>query len=107
MGSICWVDLGITDVGTAAAFYSALLGWQVDRSPRPGRVPLAYLPGCRPVPALGPAEDPPGTSYWTVYASVLDATATARAAVAAGGLLVTPRRQPTCPDSHGSALPRP
>lgn len=87
-GSICWVDLGITDVDTAAAFYSALLGWQVDPPDRAG-YRLAYLPGRRPVAALGPAEDP-GTPYWTVYASVLDATATARAAVAAGGLLATP-----------------
>jgi len=88
VGSICWVDLGVPDVDAATAFYSAVLGWQVDPSD-PAGYRLAYLPGRRLVAALGPAEDP-GAPYWTVYARVLDVAATARAAIAAGGLLVTP-----------------
>ena len=86
LGSICWVDLGVPDVDTAAAFYIALLGWHVD-PPDPAGYRLAYLTGPHPVAALGPAEDP-GAPYWTVYARVCDAAATARAAVAAGGRLI-------------------
>lgn len=86
VGGICWVDLGVPDVDTAAAFYSALLGWQVD-PPDPTGYRLAYLPDRHLVAALGPADDA-GAPYWTVYARVRDAATTVQAAVAAGGRLI-------------------
>ena len=86
-GGVCWVDLGTPDVEAAAAFYSALLGWDVEPAD-PAGYRLAGLHG-HPVAALGPAEEP-GPPYWTVYAATPDVAATARAASTAGGTVVVP-----------------
>ncbi len=86
-GTVCWVDLGVPDGGGAAAFYTALLGWQIS-PPDPTGYRLAHLHG-HPVAALGPPEEP-GPPYWTVYIHTPDAAATGRAATAAGGSIVVP-----------------
>jgi predicted enzyme related to lactoylglutathione lyase len=86
-GSACWFDLGVTDTGRAADFYSALLGWEIA-PPDDSGYRVASLNG-RLVAALGPAEDP-GPPYWTVYHHTRDAAATASAVKAAGGTVVTP-----------------
>ncbi|HEY0813116.1 MAG TPA: VOC family protein [Pseudonocardia sp.] len=84
---ICWIDLGTPDVEASAAFYTALLGWDVARADPTG-YRLAALHG-HLVAAFGPADEP-GPPYWTIYAATPDADATARAATTAGGTVVVP-----------------
>jgi predicted enzyme related to lactoylglutathione lyase len=86
-GGICWVDLGVDDVDGAAAFYAAVLGWQVAPPDRSG-YRIASVDG-HAVAALGPA-DAPGPPYWTAYAGTGDIVATQGAAAAAGGAVVVP-----------------
>lgn len=87
-GTPSWVDLGAPDVDRAAAFYSALLGWDVQDAGPPeetGGYRLAMLDG-KAVAGLGPATDP-GPPRWTTYITVDDVDATTEQARAAGGMV--------------------
>jgi predicted enzyme related to lactoylglutathione lyase len=83
----CWVDLGVADVGVAADFYAALLGWDVA-DPDPTGYRSARL-GADPVAAFGRATDP-GPPYWTVYVPTVDIEASVATVLAAGGCVVDP-----------------
>ena len=67
-GTPCWVDLGVSDFGKAARFYSGLLGWSVQAGPPEAGGYAVCTKAGRPVagigPKQGPAEAPP---YWTTY----------------------------------------
>lgn len=79
-----WVDLGTGDPAKAAAFYSALFGWDVQAGPAEGGgYAIAHLRG-RPVAGLGPQQNP-GPPYWTTYVNVSDAAATIAKVKAGGG----------------------
>jgi predicted enzyme related to lactoylglutathione lyase len=88
-GTPCWVDLGVTDIARAGAFYAELFGWEV----RPGPPEAGGYAGCRKDgrqvagigPKMGPPEQPPG---WTTYLAASDAAGTARRIEAAGGRLL-------------------
>jgi predicted enzyme related to lactoylglutathione lyase len=86
-GSVCWIDLGVTDTDTAAAFYGELFGWDVA-PPLPDGYRLASREE-HLIAALGQAEEP-GIPYWTAYVSTLDAAATAAAVQIGGGTVVIP-----------------
>lgn len=85
-GTPSWVDIGTHDVDRAAAFYSALFGWEVTE-PGPveetGGYRMATLGG-KMVAGLGPAQDP-GPPRWTTYVTVDDADKTVAAAKESGG----------------------
>ncbi len=89
-GTPSWVDLGTPDPQAAAAFYSALFGWEISEGPpEAGGYRMCMLRGL-PVAGLGPqmnAEMPP---FWTTYVSVADADETTAAAAAAGGQVIVP-----------------
>lgn len=88
-GTPCWVDLGVGDIAKAGAFYTALLGWDVQPGPPEAGGYAMCLLGGRAVAGIGPKQGPPGTpSAWTVYLASDDVDATARAIREAGGQLL-------------------
>jgi uncharacterized protein len=85
-GTPCWVDLGVTDIPKAIAFYTAQFGWDVEQGgPETGGYSIANLDG-RSVAGIGPKQGPPETlAAWTTYLATEDADATAAKIKGAGG----------------------
>lgn len=83
-GTPCWVDLGVTDIPKAKAFYSALFGWEIqDGPPEAGGYSMCEIGG-QPVAGIGASQgDMP--IFWTTYIATEDADKTAEAIKAAGG----------------------
>jgi uncharacterized protein len=83
-GTPCWVDLGVTDIPKAKAFYSGLFGWEIqDGPPEAGGYSLCEIGG-RPVAGIGASQgDMP--IFWTTYLASADADETAAKVRAAGG----------------------
>jgi predicted enzyme related to lactoylglutathione lyase len=93
-GTPIWVDLQSTNAAEAAAFYRALLGWDVSEpTERSGGYRLAFIGGV-PVCAIGslpPALAEKGAiPTWTTYLSVEDVDAAAAAIPDAGGTVLLP-----------------
>lgn len=88
-GTPCWVDLGVSDIPKAIAFYSGLFGWNIPAGPpETGGYSVASLNGHDTAgigPKMGPAEMP---SMWTTYLASDDVDATAQKVRQAGGALV-------------------
>jgi hypothetical protein len=88
-GTPCWVDLGVSDIPKAIAFYSDLFDWDIPQGPpETGGYSVASLDGYDTAgigPKMGPAEAP---SMWMVYLASDDADATAAKATKAGGTLL-------------------
>jgi predicted enzyme related to lactoylglutathione lyase len=86
-GAPCWVDIGTPDVQAAGAFYSALLGWEVEYGPEEmGHYSMARLGG-RDVGALAD-QQVPGVVVWTTYIATDDVDAAVGRARDAGGAVV-------------------
>jgi predicted enzyme related to lactoylglutathione lyase len=84
-GTPSWVDLSTKDLDASAAFYSALLGWDVvDLGPEAGGYRMAHLRG-RPVAGLTPMGEFP---VWTTYISSDDVDAACERVTAAGGTVM-------------------
>ncbi len=84
-GSPCWLDLGSPDLDRAAEFYRSVFGWEFSSmGPDAGGYGFFQLDG-RVVGALGPLTEEGARSAWTVYYTVPDAAATAKAVEQAGG----------------------
>ena len=91
-GTPCWVDLGVSDIPKAIAFYSGVFGWDIPQGlPEAGGYSTASAGG-RSVAGIGPKTGPPDDpSAWTVYLAADDTDATAGKVRKAGGqLLVEP-----------------
>lgn len=97
-GVPCWIDLLTPEADAAARFYGGLLGWEYEeRLPpeAPGSYRIARLGG-HVVAAIGtpPPAGEPGSEWtptavrWNTYVAVDDADATAKAADAAGGVVL-------------------
>ncbi|MGH3169110.1 MAG: VOC family protein [Trebonia sp.] len=87
-GTPCWVDLGVSDIPKAIAFYSGVFGWSIPPGPpEVGGYSIASIGG-RDVagigPKMGPADMP---SAWTAYLAADDADATVAKIKSAGGSL--------------------
>lgn len=89
-GTPCWVDLGVSDIPKAIAFYTAQFGWDVEQGgPETGGYSIASLGG-RAVAGIGPKQGPPeAPSAWTTYVATDDADATAAKIKGAGGQVLT------------------
>ncbi len=85
-GTPCWVDLGVSDIGEAQAFYSALFGWAIEQGPpETGGYAMCMKDG-RAAAGIGPKMGPPeAPSVWMTYISTDDADETAARIKAAGG----------------------
>jgi predicted enzyme related to lactoylglutathione lyase len=93
-GTPIWVDLQSTNAAEAAAFYRALLGWDISEpTERSGGYRFASIGGV-PVCAIGnlpPALAEKGAiPTWTTYLSVEDADAAATAIPEVGGTVLLP-----------------
>lgn len=90
-GTPCWVDLMAPDQAKAIAFYSALLGWEVQTGgEESGGYGMALLGG-RPVAGIG--QIPEGQEMpvaWTTYLSTSDVDKTVAAVTEAGGQVAVP-----------------
>jgi predicted enzyme related to lactoylglutathione lyase len=85
-GTPCWVDLGVADIATAGAFYTALFGWEVHPGPPEAGGYALCLKDGRQVAGLGPKMGPPeAPSTWTTYLATSNAESTAAKIKAAGG----------------------
>jgi uncharacterized protein len=86
-GTPSWVDLSSPDIDASAAFYGALLGWNVvEAGPveETGGYRMAFLRD-KPVSGMGPAMGEGQPPSWTTYMTVEDADKTAAAVAEAGG----------------------
>lgn len=84
-GAPAWVDLGTPDVAAAAAFYSAVFGWEFQGGgPETGGYGR-FTVGGGTVAAVGPLTEPGASPAWTLYFDTLDAEATVKAVEQAGG----------------------
>ena len=82
-----WVDLSTPDPDAAAAFYSALLGWEiVDGPPEAGGHRTCMLRG-REVAGIGPQMSP-GPPAWGTYVNTVDAEVVVGRVAAAGGTVL-------------------
>ncbi|MFJ8667121.1 VOC family protein [Streptomyces sp. NPDC093600] len=92
-GAPCWLDLGAPDVDAAAAFYTAVLGWEYesmgDGEDMEGGM---FRKDGKTVAGLGKLTEPGARSAWMIYYTVTDADATTRAVENANGTVrVAPR----------------
>ncbi|WP_137991807.1 VOC family protein [Streptomyces vilmorinianum] len=84
-GSPNWLDLGSPDTAAAAAFYTAVFGWDFrSAGPDAGGFGFFTLDGKR-VAGLGPLTEEGASSAWMVYFQTPDADATAKATEQNGG----------------------
>jgi predicted enzyme related to lactoylglutathione lyase len=84
-GTLCWIDLLVTDTGAARQFYSSLFGWDIlDGPPEAGGYLMCMLNG-RAVSAISPkAHDNPSPNVWSTYLASDDLDRTVAKANAAG-----------------------
>jgi len=92
-GTPSWVDVSVPDPDAAAAFYSAIFGWEVHETSRPeetGGYRMATLRGMNVAgisPIMGEGQPP----SWMTYIDTDDADATAAKVKETGGtVLVEP-----------------
>jgi hypothetical protein len=89
-GAPCWVDLTVSDVPAAQAFYGQVLGWSWSQTADDfggyviGRVGGAAAAG------IGPTPQPGLPSAWTLYLADDDADAAAKRITDAGGTMILP-----------------
>ncbi len=93
--SVGWVELATRDQRGAAAFYSALLGWELGESdlPIPGDLKYVYvgIDGVRHGGILPmTAEWGEMAPHWSIYVQVPDVDAIVAKAQAAGGSVCVP-----------------
>lgn len=88
-GTPCWVDLGVSDVPKAIAFYSAQFGWDIQVGPpEAGGYAIAHLEG-KTAAGIGPKMSAPDApNAWTTYLASEDVDATAARIKSAGGQLL-------------------
>jgi hypothetical protein len=88
LGTPTWLDLGVTDLDAAIAFYSAVFDWDC----KVGTAEYGYYTRCcvngLPVAALVPR--PENTPTWNVYLATDDCDETVRRASDAGGAVIAP-----------------
>lgn len=109
-GTPSWVDIGSPDPAATAAFYSGLLGWEVEQlGEEAGGYAMARIEG-DDVAGIGP-QQAPGLPYWTTYITVDDVAATAEKVEAAGGMVLVPPMDvldagefAVFADNHGAAF---
>lgn len=88
-GTMCWTDLGTSDIEGAKAFYGQLFGWTAEADPNPeyGGYTNMKLNGKR-VAAISPVMSEDQPVVWSTYIAVDDADKTTEVARQAGGTVI-------------------
>lgn len=85
-----WVDISSRDPKATQAFYSQLMGWNVqDLGPEAGNYAFFMKDG-KMVAGAGPTQSEQQPTVWSVYIGTPDADATVEKATAAGGTVIAP-----------------
>lgn len=89
-----WVDLSSSDPDASRAFYSKVLGWQIEVNPDPqyGGYALAKVGG-KDVAGIGPKMMAEAPTAWSIYIGTDDIDALAAKVEAAGGKVIVPTMQ--------------
>jgi predicted enzyme related to lactoylglutathione lyase len=89
-GTPTWVDLSTSDIATSTAFYSALMGWEVnDLGSEFGNYHIATRRGLSTA-GMAPSMTPDQPNAWTTYLAADDVDKTADAITAYGGRIIAP-----------------
>lgn len=90
-GTVCWVDLGVPDVGAATRFYAGLFDWEPRVSPEPeaNGYTIFHHDGAA-VAGVGPLTSSAQPPMWTIYIASRHADVTARAIESNGGRALIP-----------------
>jgi predicted enzyme related to lactoylglutathione lyase len=89
-GVPCWVDLTVSDVPAAQAFYGWVLGWSfADTADDFGGYVIAQVKGASAA-GIGPTPQPGLPSSWTLYLASDDVDGTAKQIGDAGGTILLP-----------------
>ncbi|HEY6797204.1 MAG TPA: VOC family protein [Kineosporiaceae bacterium] len=87
-GTPCWVDLGTPDVAASHAFYSELLGWEIqDMGPDFGHYAICSRDG-HATAGIGPTMSAEQPVAWTTYLAVEDADKTTDLITTNGGTII-------------------
>jgi len=87
-GALCWNELATSDVGRAASFYGALLGWEYDTGAG-GYVTIKNAGRSNGAMRELSARDRGAPPHWLPWFTVDDVDEIARRAVSAGGNRLT------------------
>ncbi|MFF8845304.1 VOC family protein [Streptomyces sp. NPDC015127] len=92
-GSPCWLDLGVPDVRGAAAFYSAVLGWDYESMGEGEDMEGGmFRKDGKVVAGLGKLTEEGARPAWMIYYKVTDADTATQAVERGGGTVrVAPR----------------
>ena len=107
-GRFVWYELATTDMETAKAFYSSVVGWDIADAPTPGSNYMIFTAGGAPVAGLtklqaGPQKTGAVLPQWRGYVGVDDVDAAARRVKKLGGMVHMPRQiSPTSAASRSS-----
>jgi predicted enzyme related to lactoylglutathione lyase len=90
-GRPCWVDLFTSDPGRSAAFYSAVLGWEVtELGEELGGYTFARAGGEVVAGLMRNTGDSGSPDTWSTYLATADVEATVARATAAGATVLAP-----------------
>jgi predicted enzyme related to lactoylglutathione lyase len=110
-GALTWTDLVTADPDAAAAFYSAVFGWEVMETSQPGGATgRMFSVGGAPVASASTPQMDGVPPHWHVYFAVDDADAAVAAITEGGGTVVAgpfdtpPGRMAAAMDPTGAAF---
>ncbi|HST50069.1 VOC family protein [Jatrophihabitans sp.] len=84
-GTPCWVDVSVSDLGTARLFYEGLFGWSMQEGPAEAGGYLNCTKNGRLAAGISPKMMPEAPSAWTVYFATADLEARVRRVTDNGG----------------------
>jgi len=84
-GTPCWVDVSVSDLGTARLFYEGLFGWNTEGWPPGTDRYVNCTKNGRLAAGIAPKATPEEPAAWTVYFSTADLAARAQRVTDNGG----------------------
>lgn len=85
-----WIDIGVADFDTAAAFYTGLFGWDIPEGDEATGFYRSVTLDGKVVVGMSPMQMAPGPPFWTTYVNVDRADDVAAKVTDAGGQVLMP-----------------